>query len=149
MKHLIAAALAALMLAPPARANDCNWAEESFWDTAPAGRVAACIAAGADIAARNKGGGTPLHFAADESPEAIRALLDAGADVAARDEKGKTPLHRAARNGTPDAVRALIDAGANIRARDKDGELPADLAEGNDAVRNDPVYWVLHDGRFD
>ncbi|MBC6442916.1 MAG: ankyrin repeat domain-containing protein [Rhodobacteraceae bacterium] len=117
MKHLTAAALVAAMLAPPARANDCNWLEQSFWDTAPAGRVAACIAA--------------------------------GADVAARDEKGKTPLHRAAARGRTEVVRALLDAGADIRARTKDGKLPADLAEDNEAVRNDPVYWVLNEARFD
>ena len=47
------------------------------------------IDAGADVMARDKYGGTPLHWAAamSSAPANIQALLDAGAD-------GKTKRHR-------------------------------------------------------
>ncbi|MBC6443722.1 MAG: ankyrin repeat domain-containing protein [Rhodobacteraceae bacterium] len=148
---IAAAVLAAIVVATAARANDCNWEEEGFWEQQDqSGRVAACIAAGADIEARDKNGVTPLHRAAEHgTPDVVRALIAAGADIEARDKLDWTPLHLAAFWGTLDVVRTLIDAGANVRARSKNGNLPVDFAEDNEAVRNDPVFQVLNKARFD
>jgi len=78
----------------------------------------------------------------------VKALIDTGADAGARAKDGGAPLHAAAEHGTAGMVKALIDAGVDTGARDKYGRTPADLAEENDSVRNDPVFWVLHDARF-
>src|SRR4051812_37100934 len=64
---------------------------------------------GADVAAKNRRGATPLHYAADGGPgrsgwdpraqaETIACLVDAGADPNAVADGGVTPLHRAVRN---------------------------------------------------
>ncbi|MBC6443141.1 MAG: hypothetical protein GDA53_08480 [Rhodobacteraceae bacterium] len=71
MKQAIATGLAAIMLATAAQANECNWQEPSFWEQQnQAGRVAACIAAGAAIAARAKNGKLPADLA--ENNKAVR-----------------------------------------------------------------------------
>ena len=58
--------------------------------------ITALLDAGADLKARDEGGETPLHWAAEEgeSPAIITALLDAGADLKARDSLGETPWDR-------------------------------------------------------
>ena len=110
--------------------------------------VRALINAGAAVDARTYQNRTPLHAAAHfGKPEAARLLINAGADIEARTRVGSTPLHEATEDGTAESVRALVDAGANVKARNLLGRYPADLAKRNDAVRNDPVYWLLSNGR--
>jgi len=41
-----------------------------------------------------------------------------------------------------------LDAGAYAGARIAGGTFPADLAEDNERVRNDPVFWELNDARW-
>ena len=109
---------------------------------------------GADVLARNRRGGQPLHAAvigvpgsANWNPTGQRAvveyLLAAGADPNAGAKDGVTPLHRAIRNRCSAAVDALLRAGADPRLANEHGSLPADLARwttgrggtGSDAAR--------------
>ena len=89
--------------------------------------VTALLRAGADLNARTKHGGTPLHTAASawDNPTVVRELLKAGADVNARNEDGATPLHSVA--SAANAV-ALLEAGADVNARTKDGYIPLHFA---------------------
>ncbi len=102
-----------------------------------AATVNALLDRGADIAARDEDGGTPLHFAARGNAATVNALLDRGADIAARDERGGTPLHWAAKQDTTETVNALLDRGADITARDEDGKIPFDLIEDDSALEGD------------
>ena len=80
----------------------------------------ALLAGGAEINARDRDGGTPLHKAAgfNGNPAVLEALLAAGADINARDEKGLTPLHEAAWGvENPAVMEALVAAGADLDAR--------------------------------
>ncbi len=97
------------------------------------------IARGADVRARNRRGGEPLHAAvigvpgsANWNPIAqgavIKYLIDVGADPNAAARGGVTPLHRAVRNRCSAAVEALLRAGANPRSRNDHGSTPSDLA---------------------
>jgi len=93
-------------------------------------KVTALISAGAEIEA---GSGilfeqTPLHWAADENAEAVKALLAAGANTEALAQFDRTALHIAASSGSVETVKALLVGGADPLARDQLGDTPLLLA---------------------
>ena len=91
---------AALFYTMPASAQEsCSfWNTRGFFKESTVREVASCLAAGAEVMARNEHGFTPLHSAAafNASPDVIAALVGHGAEVMARNEDGLTPLHSAA-----------------------------------------------------
>jgi hypothetical protein len=104
-----------------------------------AGAARALVAAGADVAARNRRGAAPLHYAADGAPgtrhwdpaaqaETVAVLLQAGADPDATDNSGVTALHRAVRTRCAAAVAALLDGGADPARPNRNGSTPLLLA---------------------
>ncbi|MXW18369.1 MAG: hypothetical protein F4123_08540 [Gemmatimonadetes bacterium] len=129
---------------------DCGyWNTQWFARVATAQATAACLAAGADVNARDRHGNMPLLFAtemmgggADESPASkdpsvVTLLLEAGAEVNAHNELRSTPLHNAAWGKrvevwtnsadlveNPPIVAALLAAGADVSARDNGGSTP-------------------------
>jgi hypothetical protein len=97
---------------------------------------------GANIAATNRRGAAPLHYAADGAPgsvawnpaaqsEMIAFLIRAGADPNAMNDSGVAPLHRAVRQRCSGAVAALLRNGANARLKNKSGSTPLHLAVQN------------------
>ena len=124
-----------------------------------ASRAKTALRNGADVAARDEDGSTPLHVAARVSaadhradPMAtVAALIEAGADPGARTRAGATPLHAvaAARHDNSEVVEALLEAGADPSARDEDGKTPFDYEkEHNGASWEDGAYWRLSEARF-
>ena len=141
---------------------DCSyWNSEVFARVATAEVTAACLAAGADVNARDEAEYTPLLLAlgggsgtvgapARDDPSVVTVLLEAGADVNARADMHNTALHHAAggsvvepardrfdRVETPAIVAALLAAGADVHARDLNGNSPlhhAASAEGIETV---------------
>ncbi len=87
------------------------------------------IRAGADVAASD-GGSAPIHYAANNSPGALKTLLDAGVDLNLREANGLTALHKAAQGNWAANVAALLVAGADPHARDHRGQTPLDVAQG-------------------
>jgi len=66
---------------------------------------------------KDKGGFTPLHWAAHHGHKEIAELLIAnGADVNAKNEGGFTPLHSAASLGYKEIIELLIAKGADVNA---------------------------------
>jgi ankyrin repeat protein len=99
----------------------------------------ALVSAGADVAARNRRGAEPLHYAADGTPGAVRwnpeaqaatiaYLIKAGADPNAADASGVAPLHRAVRTRCAAAVSALLAGGADVDRTNRSGSTPLLLA---------------------
>src|SRR5688572_14921177 len=82
--------------APPAAPSRDPMSELHGASTDPA-RLAALLAAGGDVEARDEAGRTPLMAAAAAGlGDALELLLAAGASPAARDPGGRTPLHHPA-----------------------------------------------------
>jgi hypothetical protein len=97
---------------------------------------------GAKVAAVNRRGAAPLHYASDGGPvvrawnpaaqaEMITLLIKAGAAPNVLDKSGVAPLHRAVRQRCPLAVDALLSNGAAIRLKNKSGSTPLHLAVQN------------------
>ena len=81
------------------------------------------------LEARDGGGSTPLHWAADSGhAECVGLLLARGADRSPENDYRNTPLHWAAYNGHLEAARLLVAAGADLFRRNKYGRTPLDDA---------------------
>lgn len=95
-------------------------------------RCRALVLAGADLAATDIAGRTPLHVAVDhkeERPQIVRLLIESGAPVGACYGEGQTTaLHLAAHRGHAATVKALLDAGADVNARTNFGATPLHIA---------------------
>jgi hypothetical protein len=81
--------------------------------------VAAFLAKGAELNARDERGRTALHWAvARRVPECVKQLIAAGADLDAADRDGKTALQLAQAKNLPEIVDLLLQAGAReVRER--------------------------------
>jgi hypothetical protein len=97
------------------------------------------VNAGANVAASNRRGAEPLHYAVDGLPgsarwnpasqqETVECLIELGADPNAVDKNGTPPLHRAVRNRCAAAVKALLDLGADPHATNRSGSTALQLA---------------------
>ncbi|XP_066292945.1 putative ankyrin repeat protein RF_0381 [Branchiostoma lanceolatum] len=77
--------------------------------------IALLLDRGADIAALDDAGNTPLHYAAMEgNNKAILLLLDRGADLYKENEFGHFLLHMAAFGGHNNTVNLLLDRGMDV-----------------------------------
>lgn len=83
---------------------------------------------GADIAAPDSYGETPLHARAGHWQGRIEVLLELGAGVHGVDSRGDTPLHKAARVRNVRNVQVLLAHGARIDAVNKAGLTPLEHA---------------------
>jgi ankyrin repeat protein len=99
---------------------------------------------GADVNAKDRWGGTPLHYAAEEGHKEIAELLiAAGADVNER-WAGTTPLHYAAFYGQNEIAELLIAKGADVNAKDEYGYTP--LHDAVDEGHKEVVGLLIAEG---
>lgn len=99
--------------------------------------VAAKLAEGARVDARDQYGQTPLMYAASagSSTAVLGELLDAGADINAQTDAGWTALMYAARDAQDlDVVLYLLNAGADPTLKNSDGQSAADVSRENGAM---------------
>lgn len=114
----------------------------------------ALVDRGADLAAKNRRGAEPLHYAADSNiwnPTAQAATIDclirAGASPNATDKSGVPPLHRAVRTRCAAAVEALLAGGAEPRGRNKSGSTPLHIAVQNTGRGNSGTPHAIEQQR--
>jgi hypothetical protein len=104
-----------------------------------AGVARELVDAGAIVAAANRRGAQPIHYAVDGAPgsarwnpvaqqDTVMSLVDLGANPNAADKNGTRPLHRAVRNRCAAAVKALLDVGADPHAPNGSGSTAMQLA---------------------
>lgn len=81
------------------------------------------LSAGADAAAREPDGTTPLHYAAHYADtRLVEALLKRKADPDAANEFGARPLALAATSGSAEVIALLLKAGAEVEAKNPEGQ---------------------------
>ena len=86
------------------------------------------VAEGADIAAPDSRGDTPLHSRSANWRGGAAVLLELGADVHRVNDAGGSPLHAAAGSIKPANARLLLDHGADVDACDAKGLTPLEHA---------------------
>lgn len=92
---------------------------------------------GAVIPARDSGGGTALHVAAERGDqEMMKLLIVKGAETSAVDRLGRTPLHCSAQLRYGEATKFLADGGALISTFDGAGRFSQSLQPR--------MYTILH-----
>lgn len=80
--------------------------------------------------ARDSGGGTALHVAAERGDQEMMILLiGEGAEMSAVDRLGRTPLHCSSQLGYGEATKLLVDGGALISTVNGAGRTARDLGE--------------------
>ncbi len=89
------------------------------------------LKSGEDINAQDKGGWTPLHFAAQEGDlEVAEILVNAGANITLKDLNGNTPLWVATMNSYHSAqvINLLLESGADPTQPNDHGVSPVEIA---------------------
>jgi hypothetical protein len=86
------------------------------------------VAEGADLAATDTWGNTPLHNRARSWRGRIEILLVLGADINNTGASIGTPLHAAAHAHNVENVRLLLESGAQIDAPNRENLTPLELA---------------------
>ncbi len=89
---------------------------------------------GADVNAKNRLEGTPLHWAV-RNHEKMGLLLDHGAHINDKTQDGSTPLYLASRRrDSPSVLRLLLKKGANPNLATLNGRTPLMAAAGDGNV---------------
>jgi hypothetical protein len=86
------------------------------------------VARGADLAATDTRGNTPLHERARSHHGSIEVLLELGADVHAAGASVGTPLHAAAQSKQAAHAATLLAHGAHVDAPNREGLTPLEVA---------------------
>lgn len=86
------------------------------------------VSQGADLAARDTWGNTPLHNRARSRRSNVEVLLELGADINNKNNDHYTALHSAAASHNVVNANLLITYGANINEKNDDGLTPLALA---------------------
>jgi uncharacterized protein len=107
-------------------------AESPLADAIESGRRDAAlelIEEGADVAAAQGDGTTPLHWAAYQlDTDLVKRLIARGARANTANRYGATPLGEAAKAANTEIVELLLEAGADVAAVNADGETVLMLA---------------------
>lgn len=90
------------------------------------------IEKGANIMARDSGGGTALHYPGYRNSDSTLLLLKAGAAIDDQSTNGLTPLMITAMDGPVSQVEALLAAGADLHLTDNEGKSALDWAKQYD-----------------
>ncbi|XP_053382430.1 poly [ADP-ribose] polymerase tankyrase-like [Mercenaria mercenaria] len=104
-----------------------------------------CKKSDCDINATDKGGATPLHFAARYGhDDMVNYLLENSADMLRADNCGRTALHRACEFQHRDIAQTLIDKGIDVNITDNYGWTP--LFHSVFFNNNSVVEFLLENG---
>lgn len=120
----------ALLAHPDTKADLANAANETpLMMAALRGNLVAATALVEKGAAINRGGWTPLHYAASGPHTAlVEWLVGKGAALEAESPNKTTPLMMASRYGSEDSTLFLLARGASAKARNDQGLNAADFA---------------------
>ena len=119
-----------------------KWGRTALLEAAMASKsdeASLLVAAGADVAAQDERGNTPLHLAAyatkTESKKVALLLIQNKADVNAKDKSQRTPLYGVGQSGNVDVTVLLLANGAKANVADVGNVTPFHWAAGNGKLK--------------
>ncbi|MCJ1401947.1 hypothetical protein MMC11_005164, partial [Xylographa trunciseda] len=131
----------------PSGMTPLHYAVSQEFDSVSSTMVALLLENGANAAARDNDGNTPLHLVKYACRELVDLLCKHGGNINdTRKIDGKTPIHTALESTHPDDLLAMLEYNPHPDIRDLDGNTVLHIAVQRNRLDKESIAGLLHAG---